>query len=92
MPLDGSQELIKSTVRESEVAGVRGFGPSCAEISAPLIIESRRKGDKAIPPGRGIGMFIYADTYEIPPENPNQIRLRPLSSFTLPRVATGSRP
>ena len=79
MALDGSQELTKPAIRESEVGAVRGFGPNCAQVAAPLILESRRKGDKALPVGRGIGMFVYADTYEIPPENQNQIRLRPFS-------------
>lgn len=90
MPLDGSQESTKSAVRESEVAAVRGFGPNCSQISAPLILESRRNGEKALPTGRGVGMFVFADTYEIPPENQNQIRLKPFSLVNITESKDGN--
>lgn len=85
MPLDGSEEIHKSVVRESEVAAIRGFGPSCPQVASPLILESRRKANAAqasarpLPSGRGIGTFVYADSYEIPPDTPHQIRLKPFS-------------
>jgi lipopolysaccharide export system protein LptA len=90
MPLDGSQEIAKPTVRESEIAAVRGFGPSCLQISAPLILQLGRRGDKPVPSGRGVGTYIYIDTYEIPKGNARQLHLKPFSLVHISYSPTGS--
>lgn len=80
-----SKSITSPSARESEVAAVRGFGPGCREVSAPLILESRSKDERGVPAGRGIGLYVYADTYELPPENPKQLVLKPCSLIDIVR-------
>jgi lipopolysaccharide export system protein LptA len=81
MPLDGSSEQSKPTVRESEVAAVRGFGPDCWQVNAPVVFESRRRrvSDPDSPAGRGTGTHIYAGKYEITPDDRKQVVVQPFS-------------
>lgn len=80
------ETLDRPSVRDWEVAAVRGFGPGCREISSVIQLESRRPEDRALPPGRGVGVYVYADEYELPADNPRQIVLRPFSLVNIVRA------
>jgi lipopolysaccharide export system protein LptA len=90
MPLDGSQELTKPSVRESEVAAVRGFGPSCKQVSSLMTLKVGRRFDGKTPPGRGVGTYIYIDTYEIAKGNARQLLLKPFSLVHISHSENGS--
>lgn len=90
MSLDGSQELAKPTVRESEVAAVRGFGPSCRQVSSLMTLKVGRRFDGKTPPGRGVGTYIYIDTYEIAKGNARQLLLKPFSLVHISHNENGS--
>lgn len=77
------------TLRESEIAAGRGFGPDCPELHAPLILESRPKGDAAVPAQRGLGVYVYAHDYEILKDKPNQMRLHPFSMVQIQAARSG---
>lgn len=80
-----ADSLERPSVRDWEVAAVRGFGPGCKEISSVIQLESRKREDRALPPGRGIGVYVFADTYELPADNPRQVVLRPFSLVNIVR-------
>lgn len=67
-------------LRESEVAAIRGFGPLCPELNAPISMEWRPKNGAQQPPShRGVGVHVFAHDYEVLKENPRLVRLHPCS-------------
>lgn len=78
-------------LRESEIAAVRGFGPDCPELRAPLILESRKRSGPDVTSGRGMGIYVYAHDYEILKDNPRLIRLHPFSMVHLQRSPSGKK-
>lgn len=89
LPDDKAFEPDPETIRESEVAAIRGFGPDCAERLAPLTLEYRKKDDPGNIPGRGLGMFVYFQDYKRDPDDTKLMRLHPFSLVQIKRSASG---
>ncbi|MFO0946632.1 MAG: hypothetical protein U1D30_11900 [Planctomycetota bacterium] len=89
LPDDKAFEPDPETIRESEVAAVRGFGPDCAERLAPLTLEYRKKDDPNNIPGRGLGMFVYFQDYKRDPDDTKLMRLHPFSLVQINRSVSG---
>ncbi|QDU62664.1 hypothetical protein Pan216_35310 [Planctomycetes bacterium Pan216] len=92
VPLEFTQS-VSPVVRESEIAALRGFGPNCDELKAPLILESRKRTGPDVVPGRGVGLFVYATDYEILKVDgtPKRIRLHPFSLVYITRTGEGTQ-
>ena len=65
---------------ELRMAALRGFGADADELlMRPLQFESRKRtGPEAIS-DRGLGTFIFANDWEIDPDRPREVTLRPFN-------------
>ena len=90
VPMAGIGELpVSLGLPEYEVAAIRGFGEDAPELDRNLKL--RPVQPKKAVAGRGFGVHIYTEEYEIVKESRNRIRLRPFSLVSIGPSGDGDR-